>query len=209
MTKEELYNIARQKHGTRFIGAVEAIARKLDTKPEWLLALMYHESRMNPAAVNSIGCVGLTQFCPITYRNKWHKDIEYFKRMSAINQLFWVNKYFQAWKNLAGSYDHPAKLFAVNFFPLMLKHWDNDNWVLQTSDLSAQKIASQNPGFDLNKDGRITVGEVKRYYETSPIFKDLMPTRPTNTASKKIILMAILVVAVLIGGFSMFLLLRN
>jgi hypothetical protein len=50
-------------------------------------------------------------------------------------------------------------LYFTVFFPLAIGK--PDDWVFQTSKLSASKIASQNPAFDLNKDGKLTVAEVR------------------------------------------------
>jgi hypothetical protein len=44
-----------------------------------------------------------------------------------------------------------------------------DDYILQTKKLSAATIAKQNPFFDVNKDGKLTVGEIKRrMYESIP-----------------------------------------
>jgi len=41
--------------------------------------------------------------------------------------------------------------------------------MLQTAKLSAATIAKQNPFFDMNKDGKLTVAEIKqRMYESIP-----------------------------------------
>ena len=37
-----------------------------------------------------------------------------------------------------------------------------DDYVLQTRKLSAERIARQNPAFDTDRDGRITAGEFRR-----------------------------------------------
>jgi hypothetical protein len=45
------------------------------------------------------------------------------------------------------------------FFPLAIGK--PDDWVFQSSKLSASLIATQNKGFDINKDGKLTVAEVR------------------------------------------------
>ena len=55
----------------------------------------------------------------------------------------------------------------LTFFPAAIGK--PDDYVLQTSKLSAATIAKQNPFFDVNKDGKLTVGEIKRrMYESIP-----------------------------------------
>jgi hypothetical protein len=52
-------------------------------------------------------------------------------------------------------------LYLATFFPVALGK--SDSFIMQTNSLSASTIARQNPGVDLNKDGQITVGELKEY----------------------------------------------
>ena len=46
------------------------------------------------------------------------------------------------------------------FFPAAIGK--EDDYVLQTRKLSAERIARQNPAFDTDRDGRITAGEFRR-----------------------------------------------
>jgi len=55
--------------------------------------------------------------------------------------------------------------FAV-FFPLAIGK--EDDFVLQLSDISVAKIAAQNPHYDLDKDSKITRGEVVKYLDSKP-----------------------------------------
>ena len=77
--------------------------------------------------------------------------------MDNVTQLDYVYKYF---KPYAGRLFSVTDLYMVTFFPAALGK--PDNYVLQTSSLSASLIARANPVFDLNGDQAITVGEFKQ-----------------------------------------------
>ena len=55
-------------------------------------------------------------------------------------------------------------LYFATFFPAALGK--PDNYVMQTSKLSAQKIAAQNRIIDRNRDGQITVAEFREYVDS-------------------------------------------
>jgi hypothetical protein len=76
--------------------------------------------------------------------------------MTNVQQLDWVYKYLSPYAGRINSY---TDLYFTVFFPLAIGK--PDDWVFQTSKLLASKIATQNPGFDLNKDGKLTVAEVR------------------------------------------------
>jgi hypothetical protein len=44
--------------------ALWLVSDTLGIRPEWQLPVLYMESGFDPSIVNSIGCVGLNQFCP-------------------------------------------------------------------------------------------------------------------------------------------------
>jgi len=47
-----------------FGAALWQVSDTLGIRPEWQLPVLYLESGFDPSIVNSIGCVGLNQFCP-------------------------------------------------------------------------------------------------------------------------------------------------
>lgn len=127
----------------------------LGINPNWLMAVMEIESGCNPQAVNSVsGATGLIQFMPTTAQNLGTTTAK-IKQMTGEEQLDYVYKYF---KPYAGKIKNLIDCYFVVFFPMAIGK--SDNWVLQTSKLSSNKIAQQNKGYDLNKDGKITRGEV-------------------------------------------------
>lgn len=152
------------------IAKVVEVAKELGANPNWLLAVMYFETAytFNPSKTNSIGSVGLIQFT----RDK--KGVNYktiggakfllsdIAKMSFNEQMDLVKAYY---KEALGKRKLTSFIdtYLVTFFPAALGK--PDNFVLETSGLSASLIATQNPIFDRNKDGKITKAEVTEYFK--------------------------------------------
>jgi hypothetical protein len=134
-----------------------------------IIKLMKHESGLDPTIKNSIGCVGLIQFCPkggmpktIDGKSYTLDEIRYDleAQMEGIKQ-FWLSGY----KN--GKIKKPADLYLYNFFPIAAGK--PDDFILKAKGLSAEKVAKANPGFN-KKLGKpvsspLTVGDMKQYYQ--------------------------------------------
>lgn len=147
-----------QTNKEAFLEKVESISNKLLISPDWLMAVMYKESRLNEKAVNATsGATGLIQFMPSTAASLGTSTAA-LRNMSNVQQLEYVYKYYFPYITKLNSY---PDLYLATFFPAALGK--DDDYIMQTSTLSASKIASQNPAIDLNKDGKITVGEFKQY----------------------------------------------
>lgn len=134
-----------------------------------IIKLMKHESGLNPSIKNSIGCVGLIQFCPGGGRTKTVNGKTYTidelgnnleAQMDAIKD-FWEKGY------RSGRIKSAADLYIYNFFPVAAGK--PDDFVLQAKGLSAKTVAKANPGFNrkLGKpiDSPLTVGDLKKYYK--------------------------------------------
>jgi len=133
-----------------------------------IIKLMKHESGLDPSIKNSIGCVGLIQFCPGGGRTKTVNGKTYTieelggnleAQMDAIKD-FWLSGYQR------GKIKNAADLYLYNFFPVAAGK--PDDFVLQAKGLSAEKVARANPGFN-RKLGKpvsspLTVGDMKKYY---------------------------------------------
>jgi hypothetical protein len=141
-----------------FVKKVREVSTRLDIDPNWLMAIMYWESAstFSPSIQNSIGATGLIQFIPSTAIGLGTTTTA-LKNMSAVDQLDYVEKYLKVYKGKIKSYIDTY--FAI-FFPLAIGK--PDDWVLQGTGISASLIARQNPAFDVNKDGKVQVWEVKK-----------------------------------------------
>jgi hypothetical protein len=130
----------------KFALRVQHIAAFLNIHPDWLMQVMYAESRLKPTAANRQGkdkhlvAAGLLQFTAGSGIVKAGKvpSIAHILTMPALAQLDLVQWYF------------PAMIGKP------------DNWVLQTKNLSAATVARQNKGIAKGK-SFITVADFKKY----------------------------------------------
>lgn len=147
------------------------ISDKIGIDEESIIKLMKHESGLDPKKENSIGCVGLIQFCPdnsggnyktikgTTYNfDELKNNLEL--QMDAIEK-FWVDGVNR------GKIKSVKDLYIYNFFPIAAGK--SDNFVLQTDTLSAQKVANSNPIFNRTlgrpRNTPLTVGDLKKFYK--------------------------------------------
>ena len=137
-----------------FNNKLDKIASELGVKSNDLLAIMKQESGVNPKAVNkSSGATGLIQFIPSTaYKLGTSTDELY--NMSAVEQLDYVYKYFKMIGIKPGM--DLGDLYIAVFYPAALGH--DDNHVISSD---GHAVYNQNKGLDRNKDGIITVADVK------------------------------------------------
>jgi len=148
---------------------LKEISDAINIDEDSIIKLMKHESGLDPTIKNSIGCVGLIQFCPssgsIKTINGQKYSLEDLRnnlevQMEAIKQ-FWLEGY------KSGKIKKPADLYIYNFFPVAAGK--SDDFVLKTNNTSAEKIASSNPVFNKTL-GRpintpLTVGDLNQYYK--------------------------------------------
>lgn len=143
-----------------FVEKVKALADRLGIKPNWLMVVFYIETaavrygRINSKIQNSIGATGLIQFMPATAK-ALGTSTQALALMRNLEQLDYVEKYLQVYK---GKMKSLTDTYLAVFFPAAMGK--PANTVLQTKHLPAEKIARFNPAYDLNKDKKITVGEI-------------------------------------------------
>jgi len=190
---------------TAFEAKVRAIAQKLGIDPNWLMVNMYSESKLDSSIVNSIGCVGLIQFCGDNGGNTKNingtvVDLTKLAGESNVDQLDQVYNYYAPY---AGNIKSFEDLYLIDFFPLALG-WD-DSRVIESSTLSAQAIANANPSFDTKKDGQITVGEFKAAVRKKLPFgyqtqtgRDIMQVFTPVSSNPFVVIMILLLFGVLI-----------
>ena len=150
---------------------LDNISKSINIDKDSIIKLMNHESKLDPQVKNSIGCVGLIQFCPDskggstkTISNKSYNLDELRtnldKQMDAIKE-FWDTGY------KSGKIKEPKDLYIYNFFPIAAGK--SDDFVLKSSGLSAQKVASSNPIFNKTlgkpRNTPLTVGDLENYYK--------------------------------------------
>lgn len=155
---DSIQGVRGNRHVTlEFKREVRAMAERLGTRPEYLMAVMSFESggsfapdKVNPRS----GATGLIQFMPETARGLGTSTRE-LARMTPVEQLKYVEKYFQSFRGrlntLEGTY---TSVLSGRARP-------NSSDVLFRRGTAAY---TQNRELDFNRDGRITSGEA-----TSPV----------------------------------------
>ena len=149
------------------IAKVVQVCTRLAINPNWLLAVIYFETArtMSPQKTNSIGSVGLIQFTRDSANldsktiNGKRYGLNEIRRMSFIEQMDLVYLYYLPYKGKIHSF---LDTYLVTFFPSALGK--SDSYIISTKNLSAGLIAKQNPIFDLDKNGQITLGEIKQRF---------------------------------------------
>lgn len=140
---------------------LDLVAKNIGTKTDYLLDLIIRESKLNPQAINkNTKAIGLIQFMPSTLKGMGYNYSD-VQNMNILQQLSIIEKYFSYFSNL----NNPISLGLACFYPYALQYLDNDEYIFgsERSIKYAHKIAMWNSGYDLNKDGFITILEFKNY----------------------------------------------
>ena len=155
VSPNNLANVPGSENVSRaFKEKVIQIARRLDMDPNFLMAVMSFESRLNPRAVNSLsGATGLIQFLPSTARRLGTTTAE-LRNMSAERQLDFVERYLRPY---AGRMDTIEDAYMAVFYPRALGR--ENSYVLFRR---GSREYAQNSGLDHNRDGTVTKGEAAR-----------------------------------------------
>lgn len=136
-------------------------ANLLNTNADWIMIVMWFESRLNPSAVNNLtGATGLIQFMPQT-ANYLGTSVDELKRMTGSEQLDYVYKYL---KNYNGKLGTLTDIYLTVFYPYAVGK--SKDYVLGShlSEIIVERIAQQNKIFDTNGDNKISKSEVENYF---------------------------------------------
>ena len=150
---------------------LKEISSEIGISENSILKLMKHESGLDSSVKNSIGCVGLIQFCPDskggsskTINGKSYNLSELQGDLEL--QLNAIKEFWSKGKR-DGKIKNAKDLYVYNFFPVAAGK--SDDYVLQTKGLSAQTVAKANPVFN-KRLGRpintpLTVGDLDDFYK--------------------------------------------
>lgn len=154
-----LYDKIKDSDKQAFAYKLVSICDDLGILPDWLMIVMYFESRLNPKAVNSTtGATGLIQFMPQTAKGLG-TTVEALKAMTGTQQLDYVYKYFKQFKS--GQISTLGDLYLSVFYPYALGK--EDNYILGSQNGTQTQIYNANKIFDTNKDGVISKQEIENY----------------------------------------------
>lgn len=134
------------------------ISGRLGCQPDDLMSCIAFETgeTFDPAIVNKAGsgATGLIQFMPSTAA-ALGTTTALLARMTAPQQLTYVERYFRPWK---GKLKSLGDLYMAILWPAGIGK--PDSYVLfDKADTKYPKRYVQNAGLDLNKDGKVTRGE--------------------------------------------------
>lgn len=137
---------------------VQKIATSLEVPAEWLMAVMYTESRFNPRAKNlkGSGAVGLIQWMPATARDLG-TSTEELLAMTADGQLEYMYAYLNRVKTKYGNFSSLTEFYLAILYPKAISQ--DYCYTLFSKPGRAYK---QNAGLDENRDGRITVSDIDK-----------------------------------------------
>jgi len=92
--------------------------------------------------------------------------VEWLITLSAEEQLDWVFKYFEMWMKRGKKYNRLEDFYLTIFYPAAVGKKPDE--VIFSKDVEKERLGyTQNKGFDFDKDGRITVGEINTRLYTS------------------------------------------
>lgn len=156
-------NRVKGSDSASFVSKVKQIAYMLGYDPEWLMLVMNNESGFKPDAVNPYsGATGLIQFMPDTAT--WlGTSTGALKSMNRNQQLDWILKYYQKWKQSGKVARNSTDLALITFYPYAVNQPDEYKIGSEKSLDRARSIAKQNPGLDINRDGYISVLDYKKW----------------------------------------------
>lgn len=137
---------------------VNRISANLGIQPDWLMTVMYAESSLNHLAENQKStAIGLIQFLDSTLKNLGTTR-NYLKSLTNVQQLDWVEKYFVS-LGLKGKMKSVYDVYFAVFSPKYVGK--PDSTVIATS---GQNVYNANKALDTDKDGRLTVLDVKTWF---------------------------------------------
>lgn len=139
-----------------FIVAIEAMAKRIETQPEYIMAVISFESAgtFSPSIRNPLsGATGLIQFIPSTARSLG-TDLAALATMSPVEQLEYVEKYFDQ-PHFAGKLSSIEGLYSA----VLSGQAKPDPDDTLPNFVNGHQNYNQNAALDINNDGRITSGE--------------------------------------------------
>jgi hypothetical protein len=144
-----------------FKAKAEAIASRLGAPFTHLMAIMDLESAgtFDPAIKNPYGYVGLIQFGSAAAKDLG-TTTDALRKMSRIQQLDYVEKYFNLWKKRLGvnKFKDFVDLYLAVFYPEGIKEQDPNK------PFATPKVEAANPALR-DSSGRITKNSIRAAYE--------------------------------------------
>lgn len=171
-----------------FVAKVVDISQKLGINPNWLMAIMFHETAgtLNSKIVNNIGCVGLIQFCPNGALSMFGKTVAQMQAMSNVEQLEYVYQFF---KPNAGKYKSMADMHLYAFVPSVFPYRYNNTHVIGSEVSATYPKIVYHAAMDFDKNGILTIADFRNYLDKWAkdwkVDNYLSSNNTTNTENKE------------------------
>jgi hypothetical protein len=152
--RRNLEAILRAQPG--FLGELQTVAGRLKTDPAWLLNVMACESLFDPEARNPLPgqtASGLLQIIEGTAR-RLGTTTKAIRRMSPVDQLRLVEKYLEPFK---GRLNTLPNVYMAVFRGSIV---EGDDTIVVVDSAKEPRVYALNKSLDINKDKRITKGEL-------------------------------------------------
>lgn len=137
---------------------VREVGRKLGVPPEWLMSVMYSESKFDAAVKNfkGSGATGLIQFMPAT-AGELGISLSALANMSHVDQMDYVYKYLDNVRRRYGAFNSLTDLYLGILYPRAI-----GQDFCYTLYAKPSKSYRQNSGLDENKDGVVSVSDIDK-----------------------------------------------
>jgi hypothetical protein len=153
-----------------FLDRVTVMAQHLNVDPNWLMAIMAHESwgTFQTGHIRGSTAVGLIQFTDVAIKDLNSRGANLNKEklaaMSNTEQLEWVEAYLKlqlSYRGKGAKINNAGDLYALVFTPAAFGKAASEIIYSQASaDADLRRKYAANHGLDKNNDGNITVGEM-------------------------------------------------
>jgi hypothetical protein len=150
-----------------FGSALWSLYDRTGIRPEYVLPIFWLESGFNPGIVNSIGCTGIFQLCPLQNRPLPSG----FASWSASQQLanYGIGMYAGIVQQF-GPIGSATRMYQANFLPASLAYaktldsvlarQGNQTLIPHGGGLTEAQVYAANPSLDADHNGIITVGDL-------------------------------------------------
>ncbi len=151
----------------KFEDKVRATAKELSVPPEWLMAVMYSESKFDASVSNhrGSGATGLIQWMPTTAKD-FDITVEKLRNLNHVEQLDYVYDYLDRVRRKYKQYETLTELYLAILYPKAIG--EDYCYTMYAKPSEAYKL---NIGLDIDKDGRVTVKDIddrmKKMYPTA------------------------------------------
>lgn len=146
---------------------VHKVSNKLSIPPEWLMAVMYSESKFDASVSNSkgSGATGLIQWMPAT-AGDFGITVEKLRNLNHVEQLDFAYMYLDRVRKKYKDYTSLTELYLAILYPKAIG--EDFCYSLYAKPSKAYEM---NTILDENKDGRVTVKDIddrmKRMFPTA------------------------------------------